>query len=446
MELKEFQGHVKDLLLHDDVRNAFKQWFLSKYPDQDELLVKALNTPQPSTWSQFKRTEAYQSLNIVDKTDNIGAQTSAADVNVSSYSAAAVNKMIDAIPAVEEKAYAPNTNASQNASVDVVSVLAKALEAHGLNAKAQLDTDQISDIARKEALIAAKEAAETALLEAIESGLLVTKQEHTYKINDNPPVVTDAIHPKWFDRMVKLAMARENIMLVGPRGSGKTHAAEELAKVLGLPFYFTSFSAGVDESELKGVLNPLTGEYIDSNFIKAYKFGGVFLGDEFDAADANVTICINAAIDNGHFSVPLRKEEPIIDRHPDFIFIAAANTHGHGANRSYVGRNQLDSATLDRFSIGQINTDYDENTERKLFAENLDVCKFGQRLRARCRDIPGHTRDVSTRNILRAVNVVRKAGVSVNEAWYGFFSDWKESELDRFDITLDHDNYTANLR
>jgi hypothetical protein len=40
-----------------------------------------------------------------------------------------------------------------------------------------------------------------------------------------------------------------------------------------------------------------------------------------------------------------------------FVCIAAANTFGTGADRQYVGRNQLDESTLDRFRIGQIELD-----------------------------------------------------------------------------------------
>ena len=37
--------------------------------------------------------------------------------------------------------------------------------------------------------------------------------------------------------------------------------------------------------------------------------------------------------------------------HENFRFIGTANTYGNGADRMYVGRNQLDSATLDRFIV-----------------------------------------------------------------------------------------------
>lgn len=69
--------------------------------------------------------------------------------------------------------------------------------------------------------------------------------------------------------------------------------------------------------------------------------------DEIDAGNANVLIQVNAALSNGLCAFP----DKMVKRHPDFIFIASANTYGNGANRQYVGRNQLDAATLDRFAV-----------------------------------------------------------------------------------------------
>ena len=80
--------------------------------------------------------------------------------------------------------------------------------------------------------------------------------------------------------------------------------------------------------------------------------GGVFLFDEIDAADANVLLVVNSALANGRMSVPSRHDQPVAKKHSEFVCIAAANTFGRGADRVYVGRNELDEATLDRFRIG----------------------------------------------------------------------------------------------
>ncbi len=191
------------------------------------------------------------------------------------------------------------------------------------------------------------------------------------------------ILPKAFPRILALASARRNVLLVGPAGCGKTHIARVLSKALKLPFYSISVSAGMSESQLAGWLVP-TGksgrfEYRRAPFIEAYEEGGVFLLDELDAGDANCLTFINAALADGHCPVPNRSENPVAEKHPDFICIAAANTYGHGADRMYVGRNQLDAATLDRFKIGIVNMQYDEVVEQAIVRP--DILTWGRSVR-----------------------------------------------------------------
>tara|TARA_R110000824_G_scaffold75947_7_gene192594 strand:- start:2107 stop:2532 length:426 start_codon:yes stop_codon:yes gene_type:complete len=51
-------------------------------------------------------------------------------------------------------------------------------------------------------------------------------------------------------------------------------------------------------------------------------------------------------------------------RHENFVPLFLANTYGQGANATYVGRNQLDAATLDRFAV--VEYDYDERWEGRI--------------------------------------------------------------------------------
>jgi energy-coupling factor transporter ATP-binding protein EcfA2 len=204
--------------------------------------------------------------------------------------------------------------------------------------------------------------------------LVTTRQTGTFKIDVKvgklPTYTLKETPNKAFERVLRLAANRKNILLVGPTGSGKTHLAETVAKVLKLPFAFVSCSAGMSEGHLNGRLIPIgkqgTFEYIISEFVKAYENGGVFLLDEIDAADSNTLLVINSAIANGFMSVPNRHKKPIAKRHKDFVIIAAANTFGRGSDRMYVGRNQLDEASLDRFRYGQVEVNYDENVEASL--------------------------------------------------------------------------------
>lgn len=158
--------------------------------------------------------------------------------------------------------------------------------------------------------------------------------------------VVEGIKHKQLEQLIAYASLRLSPLLVGMAGTGKTHAGFQTAEALGLPFYSISVGAQTTKTDIMGYMDA-SGRYIRTHFREAYEHGGVFLMDEIDAGNANVLITINAALSNGLAAFP----DAMIKRHPDFVFIASANTFGNGANRQYVGRNQLDAATLDRFAI-----------------------------------------------------------------------------------------------
>lgn len=163
-----------------------------------------------------------------------------------------------------------------------------------------------------------------------------------------------------FEEVLMFASQRIDLMLVGAAGSGKTTTCHKVADAMGLQFYAQSVGAQTTTSNLIGYMDAM-GKYVEAMLYTAYKNGGVYLLDEVDAGNANVLTSINALMANGSYRFPNGER---VERHPDFIMIAAGNTFGRGANRSYVGRNQLDAATLDRFCV--IEHDYDETLERAL--------------------------------------------------------------------------------
>lgn len=164
---------------------------------------------------------------------------------------------------------------------------------------------------------------------------------------------------------IKIAALGHPIMLVGPAGSGKTTIGEHTAKALQFPFFITSTIT--DTHELIGFVDG-HGRYHDTPFRNAYKNGGVWIADEIDAWEANALLTANSALANGYCNFPDHSEP--ITRHADFRMIATANTFGTGADRLYVGRNELDAASLDRFAT--IDVDYDLTLERMFAAERDD--------------------------------------------------------------------------
>jgi hypothetical protein len=136
------------------------------------------------------------------------------------------------------------------------------------------------------------------------------------------------------------------IALVGPAGTGKTTAAHSCAKLLGRRFEPTSFGPTTSKADLFGFVDA-NGVYRDSALVRAARDGGVFLGDELDAGHPGVVTGLNMVLANGVFGIPTG----VLEKHAEFVPIFGMNTYGTGANRQYVGRNQLDAASLDRMAV-----------------------------------------------------------------------------------------------
>lgn len=149
------------------------------------------------------------------------------------------------------------------------------------------------------------------------------------------------------------------VALIGPAGSGKSTCCEQVATALGKKFYLQNGVSGTHE--LTGYMDA-HGKYNSTPFRAAFEKGGTILVDEADTSDPSAFKWANTALANGIAMFP-DQEEPV-KRHPDFRIIIAANTYGTGADRVYVGANQLDASTLDRFAFFDFG--YDEKLERLL--------------------------------------------------------------------------------
>jgi cobaltochelatase CobS len=190
------------------------------------------------------------------------------------------------------------------------------------------------------------------------------------KVAKQPAVKITNSH-KILPDVVMTVVANTYPFMVGPAGSGKTTLAMQVAETLKRKFY--AESRVTSEYKLIGYMDA-TGKYVRTQFRDAYEKGGVFLLDEVDASDPDVLTTFNSAFANDFMPFP----DGICKRHKDFVALAAGNTYGRGADRQYVGRNQLDAATLDRFVV--IDVDYDEIAEMA-WAANDDWTLYVQQVR-----------------------------------------------------------------
>ncbi len=154
----------------------------------------------------------------------------------------------------------------------------------------------------------------------------------------------------------------------GLPGAGKSTIGKQVADALGLPFYLLTLAPMSPPSALVGY-GTADGNYVESDAYKAYTKGGVLMVEEVDNANDGVLTAFNAAIANGHGSWPV---VGTVERHPDFVLIAAGNTPGLGPTRSFPARRRLDAAFRDRFVFHTLG--YDLDLEKRLtLAANRDA-------------------------------------------------------------------------
>lgn len=212
-----------------------------------------------------------------------------------------------------------------------------------------------------------------------------------------------AVFHEMFEPILKVVLKGFNVFLVGDAGTGKNVIAEQVAEVMKLPFYFAN--KFTDEFQVKGFVDA-NGKYQGTAFYEAFKNGGVFMLDEMDACDSASLLVLNAALANRYFTFP---NGEFVRANENFRCIAGGNTTGNGATYQYVGRNQLDASSLNRFVEFKI--DYSPRIEESL-TEDVDLINFVREFRSCCKEY-GINHVVSYRNITYLDGLVSDLGVDM---------------------------------
>lgn len=186
--------------------------------------------------------------------------------------------------------------------------------------------------------------------------------------------IKDGIFHKQFDKLTKLVAVGQHCYLPGPPGTGKSHAAEQVASVLDWRFASISLGPTTPESRLWGGMDA-HGKFFEPPFVTLARHaqdnpdsGSVFCLDELDNGHAGVIATLNSAMANGWFTAP---NGDVITMGKNMVLVGAANTFGTGPTAEFAGRNKLDAATLDRFVY--LPWDTDLAVEKALVLQYLDT-------------------------------------------------------------------------
>ena len=160
----------------------------------------------------------------------------------------------------------------------------------------------------------------------------------------------------WSNSFEILEKAHEQgifVLVIGPKGTGKTTLVREFAKRQSMKLASINFSLRTRESHLVGSKSLSEGniQFNEGILIKSMKEGNMLYLDEINAAEADVLLRLDEALDDRRQVVLKESGGEVVTANKSWFVIATINPLNH------VGTKELPPQLLSRFPI-RLRMDY----------------------------------------------------------------------------------------
>src|ERR671935_958037 len=169
-------------------------------------------------------------------------------------------------------------------------------------------------------------------------------------------MMTEIKYLDWNNALDILNKAYETglfVLIIGPKGTGKTTLVRKFASQMKKELYSVNFSLRTRESHLIGTKTLEKGEisFVEGILVKSMRDGNMLYLDELNAAEADVLLRLDEALDDRKQLVLKEAEGQIVNAAADWFVIATINPLSH------VGTKELPPQLLSRFPF-RLRLDY----------------------------------------------------------------------------------------
>ena len=194
---------------------------------------------------------------------------------------------------------------------------------------------------------------------------------------ESPPVASklgqeEIIYLDWnnaFNILEKAYRSGLFVLIIGPKGTGKTTLVRRFASEMKKELDSVNFSLRTRESHLVGARTLNEGEinFVEGVLVKSMRNGTLLYLDELNAAEADVLLRLDEALDDRRQLVLKEAEGQIVKAADDWFVIATINPLSH------VGTKELPPQLLSRFPV-RMRLDYPpEDIELDIVSRHVTI-------------------------------------------------------------------------